>query len=74
MSTLQEYLDHQETLQTTGRQLKRLEWERSQLMGRLVERDFRHEVQMDRYQKHAFFVFKRYRRHFEEQKRAMEAR
>lgn len=70
----QEYLDHINTTQEAAVRNKKLEWERDHLIGRLIERDFRHEVQMERYQQHNFFIFKRYRRHFEEQKRRLEGR
>ena len=37
-------------------QLEEMRWERDQLLGRLIERDFRHEVQMSRMQKQMFMV------------------
>lgn len=54
--------------------LEEMRWERDQLLGRLIERDFRHEAQMSRMQKQMFLVFRDYRRHFEEQKAKMELR
>jgi len=54
--------------------LEEMKWERDQLLGRLIERDFRHEAQMSRLQKQMFMVFREYRRHFEEQKTDLEQR
>lgn len=54
--------------------LEEVRWERDQLMGRLIERDFRHQAQMTRLQKQMFLVFREYRRHFEEQRARLDAR
>lgn len=45
-----------ESLRETTEQAKRLEWERDALWGRLIESQFKNEVQMTRYQEHMFFV------------------
>jgi Kinesin motor domain len=54
--------------------LEEIRWERDQLLGRLLERDFRHGAQITRMQKQMFMVFREYRRHFEDQKQKLEAR
>lgn len=54
--------------------VEELRWERDQLLGRLMERDFRHQAQMSRSQKQMFVVFRDYRRHFEEERAQTEAR
>jgi len=67
-------LQTMDTLRETTESLKRLEWERDALWGRLIESQFKHEVQMARYQEHMFFMFRNYRSHFDESKDRIERR
>lgn len=70
----QHELDHVFAHRQLREKLEELRWERDQLLGRMMERDFRHEAQMTRMQKQQFLVFRDYRRHFEEQRAYTEAR
>ena len=49
-------------------------WERDELLARIFERDVRHELQLARVQQQMFVVFREYRRHFDEQRKKMDAR
>jgi hypothetical protein len=51
--------------------VRRLEFTRNRVWRGVLELHFRHEVELERYQEHMFFVFRQYRSHFEQQKNRM---
>ena len=50
-----------------------LKWERDFLLGKLLEKEVRHDVHVERLQDQLALLFKEYRRHFDEQKARIES-
>jgi hypothetical protein len=61
-----------EDLRVQSEYNKRLEFERDLLWAKLIENQYKNNVEFNRYQEHLYFIFKNYRQHYQEQKISVE--
>jgi len=66
--------DKSTVAEKVAKEVAELTAERDALLRAIYRKDAAHEVQMQRFQEHMFFVFRNYRSHFEEQKSRIEQR